>query len=80
MACVPARFKVKNYYLLCSVGTGKVGHIASQMSKKDMSMIFSRNEQDAYFRLKDGQYISRERIVGGVDQAGLSGAAPITSV
>lgn len=60
-----ARLRIKNYYLLCSVGSGKIAHLVSQMPKKELNTMFTAREREAYFRELDGQYISREHIIGG---------------
>ena len=57
--------KLINYYLLCSAGSGKVPHVADELSSEQLTQILSKKEQREYLRRVDGKLIAAETIIGG---------------
>jgi hypothetical protein len=59
--------KIVNYYLLCSVGTGKSAHGMAAFSKKELESLLTRKEQEAFLKIVQGRLIANENVVGGDD-------------
>lgn len=57
--------KIINYYLLCSVSTGKSTHLMASFNKAELDSLMTSVEQKAYLRTIHGKLVAKENIVGG---------------
>jgi hypothetical protein len=55
---------ILNYYLLCTVATGKRVHIVEQV-KNNLTGIINKKEMETYFRIQDGVLVPKEIVIGG---------------
>ena len=64
--------KIIEYYLLCSVGTGKTPHPLNEVARPDLEGLLTRNEPALYLKSINGRLIANEAVVGGADEADMS--------
>jgi hypothetical protein len=57
--------KIIKYYLLCTIRAGSKKHLFSDITDRDKGTIITKKELLVYFKLRDGDYIAKETIVGG---------------
>jgi hypothetical protein len=60
--------KIVNYYLLCSVSTGKLPHPISNVNSAELTSIISKKAQYEFLRLYDKKLIIKETVIGGKDE------------
>ena len=67
-----AHEKIINYYLLCSVGTGKIEHPISNLNKSELDLLMSKKEQEEFLKTYNGKLVVNETVVGGNDASDMS--------
>lgn len=57
--------KIINYYLLCSVASGKLSHPMNDLAKKELDALLTKKEQEEFLKTLNGKLVANETIVGG---------------
>lgn len=60
--------KIAKYYLLCSVGTGKIPHPIGEYSGQELSLLLNKKETELYLKNVRGTVIANESTIGGEEQ------------